>query len=234
MSTSPYPVRLVGGHELERSRLTVFFRIILLIPHAIVLSAVRRSRRSSWSSSPGSRRSSPGACPTGMHNFIAGYLRYYARVVAYGTILADPFPPFGSGGTYPVDLEIDPPVAQGRLTVFFRGLILVIPCWILVGLRAAAVCSSSSRSAAGSSPCSRAACRTGCRTPGMFCLRFISRTHAYFCSSTRAIRRSATRPGRCRPISRRSADPVAARRRPADAPVRGTCSRAHFRSTLAP
>jgi hypothetical protein len=38
MSTSPYPVRLVGGQDLARSRLTVFFRLILVIPHVIVLA----------------------------------------------------------------------------------------------------------------------------------------------------------------------------------------------------
>ena len=61
-----------------------------------------------------------GRVPDGLHNFIAGYLRYCARVHAYGAILANPFPPFGAGGTYPVDLEIDPPVPQSRLTVLFR------------------------------------------------------------------------------------------------------------------
>ncbi len=131
MSTSPYPVRLVGGHDLERSRLTVFFRIFLLIPHAIVLSLYAIAAFVvifiAWFAALFT-----GRVPEGMHNFIAGFLRYYARVIAYGTILADPFPPFGSGGTYPVDLEIDPPVEQSRLTVFFR-LILVLPCWILAG-----------------------------------------------------------------------------------------------------
>jgi hypothetical protein len=38
MSTPSYPIRLVGGQDLERSRLTVFFRIFLLIPHFIVLA----------------------------------------------------------------------------------------------------------------------------------------------------------------------------------------------------
>ncbi len=58
--------------------------------------------------------------PEGLHDFIAGYLRYATRVWAYATIVGDPFPPFGSGGSYPVDLEVDPPVRQNRWTVFFR------------------------------------------------------------------------------------------------------------------
>ena len=39
-----------------------------------------------------------GAVPQGLHDFIAGFLRYYTRVAAYATILGDPFPPFGPGG----------------------------------------------------------------------------------------------------------------------------------------
>ena len=38
MSTPEYPVLLLGGHDLERSRLTVFFRLFLLIPHYIVVA----------------------------------------------------------------------------------------------------------------------------------------------------------------------------------------------------
>ena len=68
-----------------------------------------------------------------MHDFIAGYLRYSARVLAYYMLLANPYPPFGSGGDYPVDLEIDPPARQGRLGVFFR-YILAIPCLVLGSL----------------------------------------------------------------------------------------------------
>ena len=112
-----------------------------------------------------------------LHNFIAGYRRYYTRVVAYGAILADPFPPFGSGGTYPVDLEIDPPVRQNRLTVFFRA-ILVLPCYVLVSY---ALQPLLYLIAIG---CWFVALFTG-RVPGglqrvgLFCVRFNSRTFAY-------------------------------------------------------
>ena len=115
MSTPSYPVRLVGGDDLERSRLTVFFRLFLLIPHVIVLVvyaiAAFIATIVAWFAALFT-----GRVPHGLHDFIAGYLRYYIRVLAYGTILADPFPPFGAGGGYPVDLEIDPPVSQNRLT----------------------------------------------------------------------------------------------------------------------
>ena len=109
MSTPSYPVRLVGGEDLGRSRLTVFFRLFLLIPHLIVLVLYSIAAYVvvviAWFAAV-----ITGRVPEGMHNFIAGFIRYSVRVTAYGTILANPFPPFGSGGTYPVDVEIDPPV----------------------------------------------------------------------------------------------------------------------------
>ena len=176
MSTSPYPVRLVGGDDLERSRLTVLFRIFLLIPHAIVLMlwaiAATVAVVIAWFAALFTAR-----VPDGLHNFIAGYLRYYTRVLAYGSILADPFPPFGTGVTYPVDLEIDPAVTQNRLTVFFR-VVLVLPCYVLVSyalqplLYLVAI------------GCWFVALFTG-RVPaglervGLFCVRFNSRTFAY-------------------------------------------------------
>lgn len=176
MSTQPYPVRLVGGNDLERSRLTVFFRLFLLIPHIIVLYVYGAVTLIvvviAWFAALFT-----GRVPDGLHTFIAGFLRYYVRVGAYGAILSDPFPPFGGGGTYPVDLEIDPPVAQGRLGVFFRGL-LVIPCLIIVyplqiAIELVAIGNWFVVLFAGRVP-------GGLQSLGMFCLRFYSRTYAYW------------------------------------------------------
>jgi hypothetical protein len=175
MSTPSYPVRLVGGQDLERSRLTVFFRIFLLIPHLIVLALYSIAAYIvvviAWFAALFT-----GRVPEGLHDFIAGFIRYSVRVTAYGTILADPFPPFGSGGTYAVDVEIDPPVEQGRLGVFFR-LILAIPCWFVSGvlqylLELLAIGNWIVALILGSVP-------NGMQTLGLFCLRFSSRTNAY-------------------------------------------------------
>ena len=91
---------------------------ILVIPHLIVLAfygiAAYVAVIIAWFAAL-----ITGRVPVGMHGFIAGYVRYNTRVIAYLVILADPYPPFGDSGTYPVDLEVDPPAAQGRLGVFF-------------------------------------------------------------------------------------------------------------------
>jgi hypothetical protein len=176
MSTPSYPVRLVGGDDLERSRLTVFFRLFLLIPHVIVLwlygIAATIVVIIAWFAALFT-----GRVPEGMHEFIAGYLRYHIRVGSYGAILADPFPPFGSGGSYPVDLEIDPPVTQNRLTVLFR-IVLALPCYVLMAyalqplLVLIAIACWFVALFTGGVP-------EGLQRVGLFCLRFTARTMAY-------------------------------------------------------
>jgi hypothetical protein len=81
MSTPSHPIRLVGGHDLQRSRLTVFFRLILVIPHVIVLAVyaigVFFAEIIAWFAALFT-----GRVPLSLHDFIGGYLRYSARVLA--------------------------------------------------------------------------------------------------------------------------------------------------------
>ena len=118
-----------------------------------------------------------GRVPDGLHNFIAGYLRYYTRVTAYGAIMADPFPPFGGGGEYPVDLRDRPAGAAGparrvlpllpRAAVPDRGDVLQYLLYLVaIGYWFVALFT-------GRVP-------EGLQTLGMFCLRFTARTNAYF------------------------------------------------------
>ena len=58
-------------------------------------------------------------------------MRYQVHVYAYVLILANPWPsPNGREG-YPVDMELDPPERQNRLTVIFRW-ILAIPAYVFM------------------------------------------------------------------------------------------------------
>jgi hypothetical protein len=54
-------------------------------------------------------------------------------VFSYLTLVANPYPPFSSSAAYPVNVEIAPPVEQGRLGVFFR-LLLALPALLLSGV----------------------------------------------------------------------------------------------------
>jgi Domain of unknown function (DUF4389) len=128
-----HPIQLVVEDDLQRSRLTVFFRLLLAIPHFLWMTlwsiAAFVVWIVAWFAALFTAR-----VPDGIHTFLARYIRYQTHVYAYVTLVADPFPGFGgTEGTYPIDLRIAPPVAQSRLTVFFR-LLLALPALILSGV----------------------------------------------------------------------------------------------------
>jgi hypothetical protein len=129
-STAQHPIRLVVNDDLQRTRLTVFFRIILAIPHILWLylwgAIAALAVLVAWFAALFT-----GRVPDGLHVFLATFLRYATHVRAYILLIADPFPGFtGKPGSYPIDLEVDPPQPQSRLTVFFR-VILAIPALLL-------------------------------------------------------------------------------------------------------
>jgi hypothetical protein len=128
-----HPVQLIVEDDLQRSRVTVFFRLILAIPHLIWLSlwgiAVLFAWIGAWFVALFT-----GRLTDGLHGFLARYLRYQVHVYSYLTLVADPFPAFlGEEGSYPVDLRVAPPQDQSRLTVFFR-LLLALPAVIVSGV----------------------------------------------------------------------------------------------------
>jgi len=129
-AAAQHPIRIVVNDDLQRNRLTVFFRLILAIPHLIWLALwsviAMLAAIVNWFATLIMGRS-----PEGLHTFLATWLRYFTHVRAYVTLIADPFPGFtGKQGSYPIDLEVDPPERQNRLTVFFR-LVLAIPASLL-------------------------------------------------------------------------------------------------------
>jgi hypothetical protein len=131
--TQAHPIRLVVNDDLQRTRLTVFFRIILAIP--LILWAALWGVISllawivNWFATL-----FMGQSPDGLHNFLATYLRFTTHVRAYVLLIADPYPGFtGKLGTYPIDLEIDPPERQNRWTVFFR-IFMAIPALFVTNI----------------------------------------------------------------------------------------------------
>jgi Domain of unknown function (DUF4389) len=126
----PHPIQLVVTDDLLRNRLTVFFRLILVIPHLIWLVvwgiAVWLAIIVAWFAALFA-----GRVPDGLHNFIASYTRYQTHVNAYFSIAANPFPSFSGGAAYPVSVEIAPAADQNRLTVLVR-LLLAIPAFIVL------------------------------------------------------------------------------------------------------
>ncbi len=127
--SAAHPIGLIVTDDLRRSRLTVFFRLLLVIPHLIWLAlwgiVAELAVLIAWFAALFT-----GRVPDGLHGFIANFLRYSTRVNSYMLLLANPYPPFSSAGSYPIDVRIDSPQQQSRLTVFFR-LLLVIPAGLL-------------------------------------------------------------------------------------------------------
>jgi hypothetical protein len=126
-----HPVRVVGDpFDLRRSRLTVFFRILLAIPHIIwvvlwgivvFLAAIAQWFVTLFSGTPA----------RGLHRFISAYIRYRLHVLAFILLVANPFPGFtGAPGTYPLDLEVEGPQRQNRWKTGFRTL-LAIPAFLV-------------------------------------------------------------------------------------------------------
>jgi len=126
----PHPVRLRMTDDLRRSRLTVFFRLLLALPHLVWLwlwsIAALVAVVVAWLVAL-----ALGSVPQTLHRFLAAYTRYAAHVTAFVMVVGGPFPAFGGGArAYPVDLEIDQAAPQRRLVTLFR-LFLAVPALIL-------------------------------------------------------------------------------------------------------
>jgi hypothetical protein len=124
-----HPVQFDVVWQPERSRLTTFFRLILAIPHIVVLAVVGIAEYVvtiiAWVAILITAR-----YPRGLRRFSVWYIVYATRVHAWLALLCDDFPPFGGTAPYrPVGLTLEEPGRQSRLTTLFR-LILFIPAGI--------------------------------------------------------------------------------------------------------
>jgi Domain of unknown function (DUF4389) len=127
-----YPVTFEADYVEKRSRLTAFFRLLLIIPLAIVMYfyAIVASIAIliAWFAIV-----ITGHYPKGLYDFVAGFNRAVARISAYGLLLADPYPQWGGSDDpgYPVRMHFAGPLERySRAKTFFR-FILAIPIVIL-------------------------------------------------------------------------------------------------------
>jgi hypothetical protein len=142
-----YPVSITVEPALtNRNRLTTAFRLILAIPHLILVGGIglgilSRARGAAKVGSQGGLLGAVaffmaivswftivigGAHITGIRQFTTFYMRWRLRAVAYFMLLEDPYPPFGDA-PYPASIEItDPAGPRDRLTVAVR-IFLAIP-----------------------------------------------------------------------------------------------------------
>jgi hypothetical protein len=132
-----HPVRVDIDYVEKRSRLTTFFRLILVIPHYVFLSVFGLVAfvvtLIAWFAVV-----ITGRYPEGMWNLSASYVKYAARVLSYLGLAVDPFPPFSGDGPYPVQTTIQRPERQSRWKALFR-IILIFPAAVIVSLLGYAV-----------------------------------------------------------------------------------------------
>ena len=147
-----YPVSIAVEPALtNRNRLTTAFRLILAIPHLILVGglglgmAARGDNRTTFSSEGGLLGAVAvalavvswftiilsGTHIVGIRQFTAYYLRWRVRALAYLMLLEDAYPPFGDA-PYPSSIEVtDPALPRDRVTVGFR-LLLAIPHFVVL------------------------------------------------------------------------------------------------------
>ncbi|MHB8468171.1 MAG: DUF4389 domain-containing protein [Gaiellaceae bacterium] len=172
-----HPVHLVGDpHDLRRSRVTVFLRLLLAIPHLVWLAVwaipLFFAVLANWFVTLFA------GTPVGsLHRFTAAWVRYRLHVYAFLYLAANPFPGFaGEAGRYPLDLELPAPARQSRWKTGFR-LVLGVPAFLVDtalsgALLAAAVLTWFVAIARGSAP-------WGLRNLSAYALRYDAQMNAY-------------------------------------------------------
>ncbi len=127
-----YPVTFEADYVERRNRLTAFFRLMIVIPVAIVLYVYAiiafLAMVIAWFAIV-----ITGRYPQTLYDFVASFLRLQTRVTAYAALLCDPYPPFSGrpDSSYPVRMEFSGPLASySRLKTFFR-FVLALPIVIL-------------------------------------------------------------------------------------------------------
>lgn len=114
----------------KQNRLTVGFRLILAIPHFVVLFFLAIAALVvlviGWFGALFTGRLSAFAA-----DFLAGYLRWQTRLYGYLLLLTDVYPPFSLADDprYPIHVGIQPG-RLNRLAVLFR-IILGFPAWFM-------------------------------------------------------------------------------------------------------
>jgi uncharacterized protein DUF4389 len=148
----PYPISVtVEPLVTGRNRLTTAFRLILAIPHIILVGGlgIGVASRGGNTAVAGGEGGLLGAAASflaivswftilisgkhiaGIRQFTSFYLRWRVRALAYFMLLADAYPPFGDA-PYPASIELFDPVGpRDRLTVALR-ILLVLPHLIVL------------------------------------------------------------------------------------------------------
>jgi hypothetical protein len=121
-----YPVRLEIDDPGQLSRLLIFVKWLLAIPHYVALFFLGIGAAAvliiSWFAVLFT-----GSFPEGMFNYLVGVMRWGVRVGAYLFLQTDQYPPFTleDDPSYPVHLEIDYPRRIARWRPLVNWLLAI-------------------------------------------------------------------------------------------------------------
>src|SRR5215469_721913 len=123
------PVLVAFAGPAPQSRLTVLFRLLMVIPHLIVLWALGIAAYIvviiGWFGALFT-----GRLPAFAADYLTGFVRWQTRVFGYAILLTDTYPPFTlDDADYPIRVTVRPG-RLNRLSVLFR-IFLLIPAWIV-------------------------------------------------------------------------------------------------------
>lgn len=122
-----HPIQITADpDDYTRSRLTTFFRMLMVIPHIVVLYVYAIGAMVCvvvgffWALFT-------GQLPGWAYKFLRFNIIYSTRVSAYSNLLTDQWPSFGASGTYPVEAVIpELPTKMRRWGILFR-IVLIYP-----------------------------------------------------------------------------------------------------------
>jgi hypothetical protein len=180
-------VRVTPGESLRRGRIAVLLRVVLVIPHYLVLSVwsllVAPALAIAWLA-----LLIEGRLPSFLDRFLGSFLRYQGQVTAWFDLLSARYPDPLHTREHPFRIELPERPRQRRLVTLLR-LPLALPAVVLasafnVVLSVAAVAAWLVAVALGRTT-------AGLLELGTFCLRYQLETQAYVMLLTSAYPRLA-------------------------------------------
>jgi hypothetical protein len=125
----PAPVLVAFADPAPQSRLSVLFRVCMVIPHLFILWALAVAAyviaMIGWFGALFT-----GRLPVFAADYLTGFLRWQTRVFGYAILLTGAYPPFTTeDADYPIGVAVRPG-RLNRLAVLFR-IVLLIPAWIM-------------------------------------------------------------------------------------------------------
>jgi hypothetical protein len=180
-------VRVEASEPLRRSRLAVLLRLVLVVPHYLVLSVwtllVLPAVAVAWLA-----LLIEGRLPSFLHRFLGSFLRYQGQVTAWFDLLEARYPDPLRTAEHPFRIELPDRPRQRRIVTLFR-LPLAVPAIVLAS--AFNVVLSVAGVAAWFVSLVLGRTTAGLQELGTFCLRYQLETQAYVTLLTSAYPRLA-------------------------------------------